>query len=691
MPSPRNRVAKQKLQQPSRAERRRSQAVPTTAEWPEVRVWFLVIFGCAFCLRLFYLFQIQSIPLFYHLAGDGSTYDAWAQRIVAGDLLGEGVFYQAPLYPYFLAVLQAIVGHDLWLIRLIQITLGSFSCALIYLVGRHLFGQRTGIACGLLIATYAPAIFFEGLIEKSILDLFFLSLLLWLLCRTQEQPRWIYWAAAGATLGLLGLSRENALILGVVVPLWIALYFSGEFVRTRGLWIGLFLAGLLVVLVPVGLRNLVVGGEFTLTTSQFGPNFFIGNNPSANGIYGSVGKIIGEPQLEGDDAKRLAERSLGRTLTPREISEYWFDQSWSYIKSRPTEWLKLLAKKWLLVWNAREVEDSDDFYIYQQWSWLLSLLGWVNHFGVLAPLAAVGLWSSRNQWRQLWLFYAMALALAMSVTLFYVFGRYRFPLVPLLVLFAGVGITEVANLYKQRAWSALLIASAILVSALAIVNWPVHNVSEPGAPGYNNLANAFYEQGRVDEAIATARKAIELDPDFGVAHYNLGNLYASIGRLDQAQDHFEKALKIYPNYAEARNNLGQLLVRRRDLDGGILQFRKAIDLKPSLIGAYLNLGTALATEGSLEESARWLERGVRMVPTSPEARYVLGSVYAAQGRYREAAESFNEVLRLQPDFVPAQKRLADVLALQGNKKETLQHHRETVGQMKSKAAPESDR
>lgn len=672
-------MAKQKLQQPSRAERRRSQAVPQTGRWPEVKVWLLVIFGCAFCLRLFYLLQIQSIPLFYYLAGDGRTYDEWGQRIASGDWLGQGVFYQAPLYPYFLAVLQVILGHNLWFIRVVQVALGSISCGLIYLIGRDLFGQRTGVACGLLAATYAPAIFFEALIEKSILDWFLLSLLLWLLCRTKEQPHWGYWTATGATLGLLGLSRENALILGVVVPLWIALYFSGELVRIRGLWIGLFLAGLLVVLVPVGLRNLVVGGEFTLTTSQFGPNFFIGNNPSANGIYGSVGKLIGEPQLEGNDAKRLAERSLGRTLTPREISDYWFDQSWSYIKSRPTEWLKLLAKKWLLVWNAREVEDSDDFYIYQQWSWLLSLLGWINHFGVLAPLAAVGLWCSRNRWRELWLFYAMALALAVSMTLFYVFGRYRFPLVPLLTLFAGVAITEVANLYKQRAWTALLIATAVLVSALAIVNWPILNINGPGAPGYNNLANAFYEQGRVDEAIATARKAIELDPDFGVAHYNLGNLYASIGRLDQAQHHFEKALEIYPNYAEARNNLGQLLTRRGDLDGGIQQFRKAIDLKQSLSGAYLNLGTALATKGSLEESARWLEQGVRMVPTSPEAHYVLGSVYAAQGRYPEAVKSFNEVLRLQPAFVAAHQRLAEVLDLQGKKEEALQHYREAVG------------
>ena len=66
----------------------------------------MVIFAAAFSIRLLYLIQIQSIPLFYLLAGDGRTYDEWAQRIAAGDWLGSGVFYQAPLYPYFLGVMS---------------------------------------------------------------------------------------------------------------------------------------------------------------------------------------------------------------------------------------------------------------------------------------------------------------------------------------------------------------------------------------------------------------------------------------------------------------------------------------------------------------------------------------------------------------------------------------------------------
>ena len=571
-----------------------------------------------------------------------------------------------------------IFGHNLWLIRLLQITLGAISCALIYRAGRSLFSPAAGIAAGLILAFYAPAIFFDGLIEKSILDLFLLSLLLLLVSRVMEGRRSGQWLVLGTILGVLGLSRENALVLVAVVLLWIGLYFSEELVRTRLRWAGLFLAGLLLVLVPVGLRNFAVGSEFKLTTSQFGPNFYIGNNPAADGTYWSISKMIGEPQLEGEDAARLAERALGRRLSAGEVSDYWFKKSSDYIRSEPAQWLRLMGRKWLMVWNAREIEDSDDFYIYRQWSWLAALLGWVNHFGVLAPLAAAGLWLTRSEWRRLWLLYAMVLALASSVALFYVFGRYRYPLVPLLALFAGAAIARMFSLSKQRAWRPLLAAFCVLLLSAAIVNWPIYGFSGPGAAGYINLSNGYYKQGRVNEAIRTALKALELEPDYGVAHYNLGNLYAGQGRFDLAKRSFEEAVGLYPNYAELHSNYGQLLAERGDIEAGVEHFEKAIALKPMLGRAHLNLGVALARQGKTAAAVGPLQRAAQLNPASPQASFYLGSVYAAENRYAEAVAAFNQALRIEPDFAPAHQSLAQVLALQGNKEEAMRHYQEAV-------------
>lgn len=642
------------------------------------RFWFLIIFTVAFTLRLVYLFQIHTIPLFDHLAGDARTYYEWGQRIAAGDWLGAGVFYQAPLYPYFLGILQFFFGETLWSVRLIQITLGALSCSLIFLIGQQLFSHQAGIISGFILAGYGPALFFDGLIEKSILDLFLLTAILFLIFYLGNEVSMAKWLGVGGVLGLLALSRENALILVLVVPCWIALSSATVSPTARLRPVGLFFAGLILVLLPVGLRNLAVGGEFKLTTSQLGPNFYIGNNPAGDGTYNSIRSIIGEPQLEGPDARRLAERALQRSLSPGEVSSYWLGKSFDYIKTQPLDWLALLTKKWTLVWNAREIEDSDDFYIYRQWSSLLSLLGRLNHFGVLAPVAAVGLLLTLGQWRRLWLLYGMILSLAASVAVFYVFGRYRFPLVPLLVLFAGAGLMQIIRFYKQGRWRPLFGAMAVFCACAIFTNWPVFESSGPGAAGYNNLSNAYYKQGKVDEAIKTALKAIEVEPSYGVAHYNIGNLYAGQGNFALAQEHFEEALRIYPNYADVRSNLGQLLAERGDLQAGIEQFRRAIALDPALFRAHLNLGVALAKQGQIDKADAPLREAARLMPQSAETHFYLGSVYAAQNRFDLAAQSFKNALQIDGNFAAAHESLARVLSAQGKREEAMEHYQEAI-------------
>ncbi len=64
--------------------------------------WALAIFAVALAVRLLHLWQMAATPYFSVLMGDARGYDAWAQRLAGGDWIGTDVFYQAPLYPYFL-------------------------------------------------------------------------------------------------------------------------------------------------------------------------------------------------------------------------------------------------------------------------------------------------------------------------------------------------------------------------------------------------------------------------------------------------------------------------------------------------------------------------------------------------------------------------------------------------------------
>jgi len=674
--------------------RREQGLIPKPVPGPSSQVDFslsVAIFFLAFCLRLLYLFQIESIPLFYHLAADSRIYDEWAQQIASGNWLGQGVFYQAPLYPYFLGVLQFILGRDLWSIRVVQIVLGAVSCILLYWVGRSIFSRGAGVAAGLILSLYAPALFFDTLIQKSVLDLFLTTLLLFLLSSAQWKPHTLHWAAIGAVLGLLGLSRENVLVWVFVIAVWIWIYFSTHPPRMRVAWAGVFLAGCLLVLLPVGLRNLTVGGEFVLTTSQLGPNFFIGNNPDANGTYLPLRSGRGDPQFERQDAAELAEQAVGRPLSPREVSRYWLSRSWDYIGSRPSDWFWLMGKKWLIVWNVRELEDADDFYLYQRWSWLLAWLGSISHFGVLAPLAAIGVLLTWREWRQLWLLHALALTFAVSVALFYIFGRYRFPMVPLLALFAGAGIVEGFAVFRDRMVRRGVECVAVGLLVMVVVHWPIMGRPEPSAAGYSNLGNALAKQGRVNDAIETYRQALRVQSDDAVAHFNLANLLAEQGRLEEAKHHYEKAVGTYPDFAEAHNNLGHVLLKQNELKGAIQEFLTALEINPMRNEFHFNLGTALARQGHLDEAVERFQKALQIKPDFAEAHTNLGRVLAAKGDLDKAIDHFMQALRVQPEFAEAHEDLGLALAQQGKKDEAAKHYEEALRILKSRSGAVSSR
>src|SRR5688500_14977110 len=239
--------------------------------------WQLIaVATLALIVRLIYIWHLRDSPFFDVLMGDARRYDSWATQIAAGDLVGREVFYQAPLYPYFLGSLYAMAGRSLLAVRVCQAVIGAAACVLLALTARRLYSDRAGLIAGFGLALYAPAVFFDGLIQKSALDLFFVCLSLWIVSGLVDAPntrsRW-FWL--GAAMGGLALTRENALVLVIAILLWPPgrLPFLH---RQRLLNTGVFLLALMLVLCPVAARNRFVGGEWHLTTSQLGPNLYIG-------------------------------------------------------------------------------------------------------------------------------------------------------------------------------------------------------------------------------------------------------------------------------------------------------------------------------------------------------------------------------------------------------------------------------
>ena len=579
------------------------QAVDERTDRPPV-AWLVLIVAVALAIRLVYLHQIEGIPFFYNLVSDAKGYDDWARQIAGGDWWGQTAFYQAPLYPYFLGLLKVIGADSLFVTRVVQALLGSLSCGLIGLAGTWFFSRRAGLWAGGILAVYPPAIFFDGLIQKTSLGQFLAAVLLVLLAWEHRRSHLAKLAAIGVVLGLFSLTRENALALVPVVAVWAVTSRRLQPARSTNrksllARLTLLLVGTAVVLVPVGLRNLCVGGEFALTTFQMGPNFFIGNNTDATGRYRPLVKGHETPQFERDDATRLAGEALGRRaedLTLGEVSDYWSRLAWQYIRSRPADWIKLLGIKWLLVWNAYEIPDSEGYCVYAEWAWLLGGLASLVHFGVLVPLAAAGVVLTWSRRRELWLLYAMVLVTALAVTAFYVFARYRYPLVPMLVLFAGAGVAEALALVQLQRWK--LAAAGLMAAGLTaiVVNVPVNPEGELDAMAWGNLGTALAQQGRIEPAVTCLERAVRGAPGAPEMRYNLGLAYVQQGRLAEAVTEFRTALDLAPGLMEVDYQLAAALERLGRRDEAVLHYRQALKRNPADVDAQAALRRLGATE-----------------------------------------------------------------------------------------------
>ncbi len=606
-------------------------------------------------LRLVYLAELRDTPLFTVLIGDGQQYDAWARRITGGEWLGTEVFYQTPLYPYLLAIVYAVTGHSLMAVRLLQAVGGTVACILLAVAGRRFVGDRAGLAAGLLLAVYPPAIFFDGLIQKSSLDLFLVTLLLALLGEFVHRTRWPWLLGAGAVLGAFALNRENARVLYPVILGWLGLGFRAVPVRTRMLWAAAFTLAAALIVVPVGLRNAYVGGEFLVSTSQFGPNLYIGNHAGAPGTYAALVPGHGDAAYERDDATRLAETAAGRRLSPAEVSDYWVGRTIADVRQAPGAWLVLLGRKLLLTFNARELVDTESLDAYAEFSHVLAALSWLG-FGVVFPLAVFGAWHLRSRWRQLALLYASLVGLAGSVAIFYVVARYRFPLVPITLLLAGAGVVALLQIAETARWWVGL----SLAGVAAIVCYGP--IAPTGDNTFINIGGDLVRAGRPAEAILLLEKAATANPDDAPTQFNLGVALARAGESQQALERFAAAVRLRPDYAEARSSLALALQESGDAPRALEQFREAARLSPTDPKAQFNLANALVQGGNARDASAYYEAALRAKPDYPEAHTNLGLTLRSMGDNAAALPHLEEAARLQPNSPGIQFSLAELLA-----------------------------
>jgi Flp pilus assembly protein TadD len=611
-------------------------------------------------LKCVVVWQLADHILLQPDAGlDTSIYLTLGRQVLAGDLaLGPGLYFVSPLYIYFTAAVLA-VGDSLTLIRVVQIALGTAAVGLIWWTAREWAGERAAWLAGGLAGLTGLFTFYESLLLQAALDPFLTAAALAALARALCRSHPASFAAAGIAFGVQSLNRPNILIAagGLVVLLLVAKRWRGA---------GLTVAGLLLTLAPMTVRNAAVAGEWSPVSSHGGLNFYIGNNPQAGGAYAAVEGITPSIAGQRQDARRVAEAAAGRPLDDGEVSAFFYGRALDWIRSQPAAALALFARKLSYVFNSAHLSlnFSYPFYALDAGTLLRALIvgPWLLIPLGLAGLAMLG-FRLRSASFLVWA--AFVPLYAVAVALFFVAERYRLPLLVPLCVGGGAAIDAViSGLSGRRPRETAILLGACVVLGVA-ANWPL-GLDNARAEERTRMAERSASLHRPGDADAWADRAETIHRSPGVLHFRVGRALLAAGHPEPALKHLRKAAEIDAGQPEVQFALGQALLDAGQAADAVPHLRRALSagVRPDLAG--FDLARALAATGDRGRALEVL-RAVKPAKQDDAASWFGMGQLAEQLRdLRLAARYYGEAARADSSGSNPRERLGLMLALLGD-------------------------
>lgn len=409
---------------------------------------------------------VQSLPG----VDDQISYDMLARQLLAGNgftfpvnwwpatQAGEPTAHWSFLYTLYLAAVYGLVGPQPVIARLLQAAIAGLLLPwLTWRVGRRVFGDRVGLVAAVLSAVYVYFFYYAGALMT---ETFYIVSILWTLDCTLRIAaagpasfgRWRPWFELGLAMGVAILLRQ---LFMLVVPVllfwlwWVARRNDRRLARSAAMLRRL--AGSMVVvallILPWTMRNYLAFGRLVPLNTNSGYAFFWGNHPIHGTSFMSILPATGPSyqDLIPSELRGLDEAALDQALLRRGLA---------FVAQDPGRYALLSLsriKDYFMFWPS---PDSST----------VSNVARVASFGLLLPFMLYGLVTARAAARDgqsgapgSWLTPSAGLALLVAFVAVYAvihllswaLIRYRLPIDAVLLVFAAVGIVQVAACLGQ--------------------------------------------------------------------------------------------------------------------------------------------------------------------------------------------------------------------------------------------------
>lgn len=348
--------------------------------------------------------------------------------------------WMAPVYPFIMAVAFRNLGiyssQAAIVLQLFQIILSVLTCVLLYFLGKRLYNAQVGLIAAFLLAMYPPAVHYSvRIIWDTSLFTACLILIILMFLRQAQSPD----MKGGAFLGLL--IGFTALVNPVVIGpfpfalTWLFLKANADRRAIIKSMSAMVIASCLVIS-PWLVRNYGIFGNFVPIKSNFGHELFLGNNEYATGTYeDAFGRYRKKNPMT---ALTAADQAYLRQSDEVSRNRFLLHKAITSIVTHPIDFLKRTMSRFVAYWTYMRPTDT--------WQAKVSVISYLS----VLMLAIGGLFITRDRRKdvQLVLLFLLLIPVPYYLTIVGVF-RYRFPIEPILMIFAGYTIQAIVSWHKR--------------------------------------------------------------------------------------------------------------------------------------------------------------------------------------------------------------------------------------------------
>lgn len=406
--------------------------------------FILVIFLAALLARVAIIYHdINNIPR------DIDGYDELATNVLGGKGFvrgGKPTSFHEPFYPFFLAGIYYVFGHNYLAVQIIQCLLGAIMCIIIYSIAGMLFNQQVAFVSATIAAFYPAFIKSTEKLMTESLFIFLLALAIYFLVRQSRKYSFINLIFLGIILGIAALTRSVVLFLPFFIMLLSRKVLSSRdcYMKKHILTNSILVLSFILTIFPWTLRNWRIHHSFVPIVTKTGIGFYTSYTPKNGKLYGFI----------ADDRVTQKADLLSSEV---EQSKFLSREAWKSIRSNPLRIFKLEILKGIYFWSLFDWEIiGEGVYNFM--------------YGFIIPFFIYGIFVNRARFKELLTIYLIISYFFLLALFTYGSPRFRLPIEPYIIIISSAGVIDFIKMFTKKIYAFFWISTYFMVNLFLYFN-----------------------------------------------------------------------------------------------------------------------------------------------------------------------------------------------------------------------------